>query len=325
MKPTTHTINKGALCVALLLAAALAGCGNKAKEAKPGQTLASVNGDEITVLQLNEELQRASVPAAQQDAASKQLLQALIDRQLLEHAAEQEKLDRDPKVMQAIDRARALIIAQAYIQKHVGNVPRPTQAEVADYFNKHPEFFSHRKQLAMDELVIGANDMTPELKAAADSAKSLDEVAAWLDAHKLRYGRTQVTRTTSDLNPELSKRLLTLPKGQIFIVKQGERALLVAIADIKDAPVTLAVAAPQIEQYLVNQKNKELAAAELARLRAGAKIVYMNQSLAPDAKGEAKTAPVSAPASARAAVAPVTTEASAADKAALDRGVAGLK
>ncbi|MCB2487481.1 hypothetical protein KQ783_15645, partial [Listeria monocytogenes] len=77
--------------------------------------LASVTGEEITVLQLNEEMQRAGVPAAQQQTASKQLLPALIDRELLESAAAKEKIDRDPKVRQAIERARSLIIAQAYM------------------------------------------------------------------------------------------------------------------------------------------------------------------------------------------------------------------
>ena len=51
------------LCAAFVLLAAtgLSACGDKEK--KPGQALASVNGKEITVLQLNEEMQRAGVQA----------------------------------------------------------------------------------------------------------------------------------------------------------------------------------------------------------------------------------------------------------------------
>jgi EpsD family peptidyl-prolyl cis-trans isomerase len=327
---TTNTIpslHKRALCAALLLVAAtLAGCGDKNKASKPGQALARVDGSEITVLQLNEELQRAAVPANQQQQASKQLLQALIDRQLLENAAEKEKLDRDPKVMQAIDRARSLIIAQAYMQKKMGNSTRPSASEVEDYFNKHPEFFSNRKQFNMNELVLGSKDLSPELRAQADTAKSLEEIAVWLDTHKLKYQRTQVTRSTSDLPPQVSSKLLTMPKGQIFIVNEGDRALFISIADVKDAPVTLEVAAPQIEQALAGEKNKEAAAAELKRLRSGAKIEYLNKDLALD--------PNAAPANPAAAVqgtapaasaAPAAAPAAGSDKAALDRGVAGLK
>jgi EpsD family peptidyl-prolyl cis-trans isomerase len=335
--PTFPLLHKRALCAALVLVAAtLSACGDKAREAKPGQALASVNGSEITVLQLNEELARAGVPATQQEVASKQLLQALIDRQLLESEAAREKLDRDPKVMQAIERARSLIIAQAYIQKHVGNVTRPTQAEVQDYFNKHPEFFANRKQFAMNELMVAASDLSPEVKATADAAKSLEEVAVWLDAHKVKYGRTQVTRSTADLNPDVAGKLLAMPKGQIFIVKEGERALLISIAEVREAPVTLQVAAPQIEQFLLNQKNKELAAAEIKRLRSTAKIEYINKSMVPSAAEAAAGSPAGAPLPAAlptsatapaAGVAPAApaSDGGATDKAALDRGVAGLK
>jgi peptidyl-prolyl cis-trans isomerase C len=299
------------LCGALIVAAAgLSACGNKANEAKPGQALASVNGAEITVLQLNEELQRAGVGPSQQEAASKQLLQALIDRQLLQNEAAREKIERDPKVMQSIERARSLIVAQEYLRKRIGNPPKPTAAEVEDYYNKNPQFFAQRKQFNMNELVIATGDLTPALKAAADAARSLEDVAAWMDAHKLRFARTQVARSTADLNPEMSERLLRMPKGQLFIVKEGERTLLISIAEIGEAPLPLAVASPQIEQFLVNKRNKESAAAELARLRAAAKIEYLNKSMAMDAR------PVpAAPAPAAAGVA----------KAALERGAAGLK
>jgi EpsD family peptidyl-prolyl cis-trans isomerase len=305
------------LCAALMLAA-LPACGNKAAPAKPGQALASVNGQEITVLQLNEELQRAGIGPSEQEAASKQLLQALIDRQLLQSAAVGEKLDRDPRVMQAVERARALIVANAYLQKRVGNTARPTPADVEEYYNKNPQFFANRKQFVMNELVLASADVTPALKAAADSARSLGEVAAWMDARKVKYGRSQVMRSTSDLTPDMSAHLLAKQKGQLFFVREGERSLLISVAEVRDAPVTLQTAAPQIEQFLANQRNKEQAAAELARLRAGARIEYLNKSMALDAKA----APAAvAPATAGTAAAPKD----AAAKAALERGAAGLK
>ena len=39
----------------------------------------------------------------------------------------------------------------------------------------------------MRELMIASADMNDELKAAMDSAKSLEDVAAWLDANKVKY------------------------------------------------------------------------------------------------------------------------------------------
>ena len=171
--------------------------------------------------------------------------------------------------------------------------------------------------------MIASADLTPELKAAADGARSLEELAVWLDAHKVKYGRTQVARATTDLAPELSAKLLGMAKGQLFIVKEGERALLISIAETRDAPVTLATASAQIGQFLVNQKNKESAAAEISRLRATAKIDYINKSMALDAKAAPAMQAAVAPANGGALPAPSVTEPNA--KEALERGVAGLK
>ncbi|MDC8757601.1 EpsD family peptidyl-prolyl cis-trans isomerase [Janthinobacterium fluminis] len=312
MTKTTQPLAKRALCASLLVlaAAGLTACGGDSKEKKPGQALVSVNGEEITVLQLNEELQRSGAQAAQQEVASKQLLEALIDRQLLQNEAIKDKTDRDPKVLQAIERAKSLIVAQAYMQKRVGSIAKPTRAEVEDYFAKNPGFFSNRKLFEMRELVIASGDMNEALKTAMDGFKSLEEVAGWLDAHKVKFVRTQLARTSADLAPELSAKLLAMPKGQLFIIREGERSMLIQIAEIKDSPVVLEAAAPQIEQFLFNKKNKEAADAELARLRATAKIEYMNKA--------APAAPA-APAGKPAAAAPAAADDSAA------RGVAGMK
>ncbi len=311
MKKQNNGSRQRLLCTGLVLLAmvSLSACGGS-KEKKSGQALASVNGEEITVLQLNEELQRSGAQAAQQEQASKQLLEALIDRQLLQSEAAKDKTDRDPKVMQAIERAKALIVAQAYMQKRIGTPAKPTAAEVEAYYSKNPGFFSNRKQFEMKELVIATADMNEQLKAAMDATKSLEDVAQWLDAHKVKFVRTQLARTSADLAPELSAKLLAMPKGQLFIIREGERSLLISITDIKDAPVSLEVAAPQIGQFLFNKKNKEAADAELARLRAAAKIEYLNKA--------APAAAAAAPAAAPAQPAGASTEAN-------DRGVAGLK
>lgn len=309
----------------LMLAAALAlsACGEKAK--KTGQALASVNGEEITVLQLNEEMQRAGVQAAQQDTARKQLLEGLIDRQLLQNEAAKDKLERDPQVMQAIERAKAMIVAQAYMQKRIGSQARPAKGEVEQYYQQHPEFFANRKQFDMRQLVLATKDVSEQLKTQLDSVKSLEDAAAWLDGHQIKYVRAGLTRTSTDLPPELGARLAAMPKGQLFIIREGERSMLIQITDVKDSPLSLDAATAQIEQFLFNKKNKEAAEAEIKRLRSTAKIEYFNK---------ADTTAAAAPAAAPAAASPAATPApparqaaasqSTADEAAA-RGVAGLK
>lgn len=298
-----HMANRRGYRVSAILVLALAACGDH--DRKTSQALASVNGAEITVLQLNEELQRTGAPALSTEAASKQLLEALIDRQLLQNEALKDKLDRDPAVVQAIERAKALILAQAYLKKRLGTLAKPSRQEIEDYFSKHPELFSRRKQFELHQLLVSTRDINDALKMAMESSHSLDEMALWLDANKIKYSRTQLSPTSSELAPELGKKLLTMPKGKLFIVQDVGRSLLVSIADVKDVPVTLEIAAPAIEQFLINQKNKESARTELTRLRAVAKIEYLNPA------GKATESPPALPAET--------------ENAAHVRGVAGLK
>ncbi|QPI53307.1 peptidyl-prolyl cis-trans isomerase, EpsD family [Massilia antarctica] len=322
MSPPSH---KRLLCAALMVAlAGLAGCGNKDSKPKVGQALVSVNGEEITELQLSEELMLANVPPAQQAEASKKLVEALIDRQLLQNEAAKEKADRDPKVVQAIERAKALIIAQYYMQKKVGSVARPSAADISQYYTSNPDFFAARKQFDMKQLVIQSKDLSEEVKKVAENAKSLDDVAVWFDTNKIKYMRAQASRTTSDLAPEMSAKLKSMPKNQLFIVKEGERSMLVAIVDVRDNPASLEVASPQIEKFLFNKRTKEAADAELKRLRAAAKIDYL-KTPALAAAPAAGTVPA-APAPVAATPAPAQPDATpATSDAATARGVAGLK
>lgn len=298
----SHIANRCVYGAGLTLTLVLMACGEHGKKAS--QALASVNGTEITVLQLNEELQRAGNPALPAETAGKQLLEALIDRQLLQNEAAKERLDRDPAVVQAVERAKALIVAQAYLKKRLGTIAKPGHQEIEDYFLKHPEYFSHRKQFELRQLLVSSRDVNDALKAAMESSHSLEEMALWLDAHKVKYSRAQRSPTSSDLAPELGNKLLAMPRGQLFVVQEGEHSMLMTIVDVRDTPVSLETAAPAIEQFLINQKNMESARAELTRLRAVAKIEYLN------------------PPGAVPATPAVTAEA---ENAAHARGVAGLK
>jgi peptidyl-prolyl cis-trans isomerase C len=274
-------------CVLMLVTAvSLAACGNKDKKA--GQVLAKVDGEEITTLQLNDELRRAGVQAGQEEAARKQLLESLIDRQLVLAEAARNKVDRSPEVVQAIERAKAQIVAQAYLQNVTSKVAKPSRAEIDDYFQKHPELFSKRKEFAMKTLLIPSKSFNDELKLLIGSAKLLDQVSEWMDQHGMQYVRGQAIRSSTDLPPEAASKLLELPKGQLFITSEGDNKVLNMIVAVTDSPITAAIAAPQIERFLANKTMKDVAGVEVASLRSRAKIEYLNVSAANNKQAEPK-------------------------------------
>ena len=321
----TNTANNRLLHSVLLACAlvGLPGCGSKEKA--PGQSIAKVNGYEITVHQLNEELQSLG---AQKGVSKKQVLESLVDRQLVLGEVAKEKIDRDPLVMQAVERAKAQIYAQAYLQKITRSNAKPSKTEIDSFYEKNPDLFADRKQYDLKELIIETKNLSPELNSFMDTAKSIDEVATWLTSQNITFARDQVSRTTPDLPADLIKSLNAMEKGQLFIVKEGARSLLIALEDVKNVGVTVEVAAPQIEQYLINKKIKDAGTAEIARLRATAKIEYLNAEIVKDPKENTSAAPeltasseANSSADAAGAIKPETKP----DDATINRGVSGLK
>ena len=289
------------LVVALLV---LSACNNKDKPA--GQSMARVNGQDITVHQLNAELQRlGNTPGI----SRKEVLDGLIARQLLTDQAEKNKIDRDPKVMQSIARTKEQILAQSYLQTKISNIPKPLASEVEEFYQKNPQLFAQRKQFETKEITIDTKDLTPELSERMGTAKTLDEVQSWLDGHQIKYIPTQALRTSVELPPALVKAFSDMPSGSLFTIKQGEQSQLVLLQEVKSSPLTLDIARPKIEQYLTLQKTKEATEAEIARLRAEAKVEYLNES---DKLDEKQASPVKVP-----KAAPATKD--------VERGLAGLK
>ena len=106
--------------VAVLTAAALvlvlAGCGVK-KDKPATQTVARVNKDEITVHEINFVLsQQRGLAPDQAASASKQVLERLIDQELALQQAQEQKLDREPRVLEQLVAARREIIARAFVE-----------------------------------------------------------------------------------------------------------------------------------------------------------------------------------------------------------------
>lgn len=269
----------GTAAVAVVIGFGATGCGDKGHGNNASQSLVSVNGKEITVHQLNEELGRANVQAAQKEAASKQILTALVDRQLLEQAATKAKVDRDPNVMQTIERAKSQIIAQAYLQSKVSGINKAEKSEVEAFYKQNPALFAERKLVEMEQLLIDSRYINDEFKSAISGFKTLQEVAAWLDAKGIQYDRGEVARSVAELPPQISERLKDARRGQLFVIGMGPRTMLVLMDSVKDSPVAFADAAPQIEQIILNKKRKEASEAELSKLKAEAKIEYFDKAL----------------------------------------------
>jgi EpsD family peptidyl-prolyl cis-trans isomerase len=216
-------------------------------------------------------------PGDKSALVDKAQLEALIDSELLQEEAVRNKLERNGLVVQAIERARTDILAQAQLQSKFAGMATPTSAEIGAYFRAHPELFAKRKLFYIKELVLDSKDFTPQLQRQVDRAGSIGQVARWLDARRVPYQAAQLARSSAELAPEMLAQLKTMRKFELFVVKAGPKTMLDALHDVTPNPVTAAAAAPEIEAFLRNRQRKQMRTNLASQV---GEIDYVNQQQA---------------------------------------------
>ena len=186
-----------ALSVALAAAALLSGCGDKAAKDKPAtQTAAKVNKEEITVHQINAVLQQQrGLKPEQADEAGRRVLERLIDQELAVQKAAEMKVDREPRVVQAVEAARRDIIARAYLEKIGEGASKPTPVEIKKYYDDNPALFKERKVYQIQELVIQTTpDQIDGLRKRLQDAKTVNDFVEYLRTANIKFRQSSGSR-----------------------------------------------------------------------------------------------------------------------------------
>ena len=258
----------------LCSAAFLSACGHKNGET---QVVAKVNGDEITIHQLNFALARVGdIPKEKQNEAANQVLRNLVDQQMLVKLALDKKLDRNPNVLQAIEASRSQILAQAVLEQLVQPlVSKPTDSEIHDYFVKTPELFSDRRIYKFAEISIPGAGQADKIKKMLGEAKNLDEFVATLRKQNIPFKTQSVVKPAEELPTIFLPKFAKMAKGEVAFIPIADGISVLQMQDYKEQPVTEEQAKPLIAKYLLEQQRKTVLEAELKKLRNAAKIEYL--------------------------------------------------
>ena len=260
----------------------LAGCGDKNKEKdKPAsQTAAKVNKEEITVHQINFVLQQQrGLPPEQAASASKQILERLVDQELALQKAQDQKIDREPRVVQQLEAARREIIARAYIEKIGNGAPKPSPAEVKAYYEGHPALFKERRVYNLQELSIQAKpDEVAGLQAKLIAAKDLPEFVAYLKTSNIKFAANQIVRAAEQLPLASVDKFASMKDGQTIFNTVPGGVQVVAVLGSRSQPVDEARAVPAVEQFLLNERKRKVVEDDLKALRAAAKVEYVGST-----------------------------------------------
>lgn len=258
------------ILAAISLAVLATACTRKAE----GQTVAVVNGEEITVPDLNFALELAKVPdTADKNAARSQVLQQLVDRRLLAEQARKEGIDKTPEFLNRERRADEDLLISMLANKRLNTAQLPSDREVQNYITTHPEMFGSRETWALDQLVFNVpadNGQKEQIK----NAHSIDQLIAVLQANKINYTRQKNSLDTAVIPPDLYSKLRGVPPGEPFAVQMGNRMVASAIAGREAHPIADAQAKPvAVEAMRKAQTGKSLQDL-LKSLRSQAKIDY---------------------------------------------------
>ncbi len=267
-------------------ALALTGCGKedqaKAKEKIETQVVAKVNGDEISIHQVNFQLGRmtqsnqAQLTEAQGKQAAKQILVRLVDQQLLKQQALETKLDRDPRVLQALEASKNEILAQAYLEQMMTKAAKPSANEIETFYTDHPELFEKRRIFRLQELVVDVKkEQFEEVENGLKTIKNVNEMAAWLKSKNYPFSANSNVRTAEQLPLELLKKIQPLKDGELMAVPAERTLNIIHLAASQSAPISRDKATPIIEQYFLNQNKTSLAKKEMLALNTKSKIEFI--------------------------------------------------
>lgn len=269
-----------ALLAGVVLAGTLAGCGDPTKrERRAGvEKAASVNGEAVTMPQIELALQQRGVSAEQAEAASRVVLERLIHQQLAAQQAAELKLDREPRVQLQLEAARRDVLARAYAE-HVGaSAAAPTADDVRRYYDEHPWLFGERRVYSLQEIAIEARpEQVDELRGRLAGTTDVGALVEWLRANGYRVAVSQAVRAAEQLPPASAKALAALQDGQALLQAARNGVRVVVRAGSQPQPVTPEQARPAIEALLLAERRRALVRDGLAALRRDARVEYFGR------------------------------------------------
>lgn len=256
--------------VVLACAVALSACDKKPE----GQIVAIVNGEEVSLSELNQELRGANVPeGADKKLIMRQLLQRVIDRRLIAQAAKEQGIDRDPEYIAMQRRGSEELLVQMYSRKAASGIKVPDAAALDKFMGENPAMFAQRVQLQLDQIVFDA-PKSPEVLKQFEADKSLAAVRATAERLGLKVEAGKGALDTATLPPAVLKQIETLPPGEPFIVPAGNKVVVSVITGRQPVAIAPDQMRPIAVEALRGQQFGKIGEQRLKDVRQKAKIEY---------------------------------------------------
>ena len=259
------------LVLAVGIALMASACTKKAE----GQTVAIVNGEEITAAELNAELDNAKIPeGADKDQARSRVLQTMIDRRLLAQQARTDGIDKSPEFLNRQRRATEDLLINMFASRQIDTAKLPANSEIEKFQAARPWVFSQREQWNLDQLRFQM-PKDAATRAKLDKAKTLEEVAKVLTDASIAFTRQKNKLDTAVIPQNLYGQLAAAARAsEPFIIPIGDQAVASMIVSREPAPITGEQARPIAVAAMRREQASQLMQNRLKSIRDAAKIEY---------------------------------------------------
>lgn len=246
----------GAACVAVLLS----GC-----EKKPeGQVAAVVNGDEITLQEINSEMGAAQIPeGVDKKEVQQAALQRIIERRLLAQAAREDGLDKTPEYLIRSRQMDDALLVQLLGKKAERTLEVPEQRDIDKYIADNPSMFEGRQIFTIDRIQFPVPSDIDQLKSL-ENDHSMDAVAARLDTLGIDYQRGPAQMDSAQLGQKRLDQIMALPEGEPFVIPENG---VITVGLITGAQAVSADGADLTPVAMKAMRNKKLGDALQERLK----------------------------------------------------------
>jgi peptidyl-prolyl cis-trans isomerase C len=267
-------IKLGVLAGALLLT----GCQKEAT----GQVAAVVNGEEITLQEINAELGQAQLPeGADKTQAQQAALQRIIDRRLLAQAGREDELDQTPEFLIRRRQLEDALLVQLLSQRAGRTASVPDAKAIDAFMSKNPAVFANRTIFTIDRIQFPLPSDPSKLKAL-ENDHSMDAVAATLQRMGIQFTRGSAQMDSAQLGQARLNQIRAMPTGEPFVIPEGGLVTVGVITGATPQPVQSDQARPVAVQMMRNQSLSDAMRQRLESEKAEAKIKYQ-QGFAPPA------------------------------------------
>jgi EpsD family peptidyl-prolyl cis-trans isomerase len=241
-----------------------AGC-NKAEP--KGQVIAVVNGEEVTIGELNEEARARGLSIGNDPEARAKAVQDLVNRKLLVQEARRRKIDRTPEHLLASRRLDELLL----VREFVGGAANPAPLSDADllaYIKAHPFAYDKRVLIRVAQISAPAS-----LRSSLEATHSLDEVQASLQKSRIPARRSEEVWDSAQLPESMTARLLASNGGLVLIPGDGT-ALAVQVMSVTAQPVPPDQQLAQTRQWLQQQRSDAVLQKLIDQASSGGRVEY---------------------------------------------------